>query len=413
MKRFLVLLLILLVGIASVTGCSGAGGAAEPEAEDGTAVPPAGEGAPGLISAVIAEGSVEPARWSELRYPAGGTVVEVLVEEGDAVAEDDLLVHFDPTDAQLAVQEAQAALTSAQAQLAQVQAPPRTQEVAVAEAQLEAAEAALTRAAAQRDQLAAGATDADVAAAEAQLAQAQAQQIQAEDAHDATMECYEFRLPNGKERKVCPALGTFEELTRFQMLAANDGLAAAQAQLEAAQGGASAQLRAAQAAVCSATAQRDAAQSRLDLVQAGATAEQVASAEAGVAQAEAALATAQAALDRTEIRAPFAGTVVEVTVDPGDTARPGAVAVVVATLDRLQVRTTDLTELDVARVAPGQPVVVKVDALPDLELRGHVARVEDQSVDYRGDVTYPVVVELDELVPELRWGMTTLVEIET
>jgi hypothetical protein len=41
-----------------------------------------------------------------------------------------------------------------------------------------------------------------------------------------------------------------------------------------------------------------------------------------------------------------------------------------------------------------------------------VVRIEKQSEDYRGDVVYPVVVELDERVPELRWGMTAMVEIE-
>ena len=53
-----------------------------------------------------------------------------------------------------------------------------------------------------------------------------------------------------------------------------------------------------------------------------------------------------------------------------------------------QARTTDLTELDVTRVGL-------------------------QSVDYRGDVTYPVIIVLDESVPELRWGMTAVAEIET
>ena len=52
------------------------------------------------------------------------------------------------------------------------------------------------------------------------------------------------------------------------------------------------------------------------------------------------------------------------------------------------------------------------DAHPGAELLGHVSRVGLQSVDYRGDVTYPVYVELDETAPGLRWGMTTLVEIE-
>jgi hypothetical protein len=57
--------------------------------------------------------------------------------------------------------------------------------------------------------------------------------------------------------------------------------------------------------------------------------------------------------------------------------------------------------------------VVTVDALPDKEFQGQVIRIGLQSVDYRGDVTYPVYVELDDTALELRWGMTAMVEIET
>ena len=398
--------LIMLATIGLLAGCGGAAAPAETAAEETvSAVSPE-------LGKVVAEAAIEPARWSELRFGAGGTVVEVLVEEGELVSEDTLLVRFDPTDAELVVQEAEAALAAAQAQLAQLLAGPRPEEIAIAEAQLETGEAALSQATAQRDQLTAGATEAEIAEAQAQLAAAQSQQLQAEDLHDHTMECFHFKLPDGTKRKICPALGAYEELARYQLQAADDALAAAQAQLEAAQGGAVAQIRAAQAGVSSASAQRDAAQARLDRVKAGATPEEIASGEAQVAQAEASLAAAKAALRRTEIRAPFAGTVTEVTVDVGDTARSGEVIVVLATLERLQARTADLTELDVARVAEGQAVVVTVDALPDLQLRGHVARVDQQSVDYRGDVTYPIIVELDEDAPGLRWGMTALVEIE-
>jgi HlyD family secretion protein len=404
-KRQILIGLLALATMALLAGC---GGAATVESESAEAVPVVSQ----EDDKVIAEAAIEPARWAELRFEPGGAAVEVLVEEGYLVAEDDLLVQFDSTDAQLAVQAAEAALASAQAQLAQVKVPPRPEAVAVAEARLAVAEGALAQAAAQRDQLAAGATDAEVAAAQAQLAQAMAQQLQAEDAHDATMKCFKFTLPDGTKDKICPALGLYEELARYQMHAADDALVAAQAQLEAAQGGAGAQLRAARAAVDSATAQRDAAQAQLDLAQAGSTPEQVAAAQAQVTQAEAALATAQAALDRTEVRAPFAGTVVEVSVDAGDTARLGQVIVVLATLDRLQARTVDLTELDVARVAEGQPVAVKVDALSDAPLSGRVLRIDEQSEDYRGDVVYPVIVELDGDTTALRWGMTTMVEIE-
>jgi hypothetical protein len=41
-----------------------------------------------------------------------------------------------------------------------------------------------------------------------------------------------------------------------------------------------------------------------------------------------------------------------------------------------------------------------------------VSRIGLQSVDYRGDVTYPVIIELDETAPGLRWGMTVVVEID-
>jgi HlyD family secretion protein len=104
---------------------------------------------------------------------------------------------------------------------------------------------------------------------------------------------------------------------------------------------------------------------------------------------------------------------VAVEVDPGDAAAAEEVVVVLATLDQLQARTVDLTELDVAQVTEGQAAVVTVDALPDVELRGRVARVGLRSEDYRGDVTYPVYVALDEVVPELRWGMTAVVELGT
>jgi hypothetical protein len=38
-------------------------------------------------------------------------------------------------------------------------------------------------------------------------------------------------------------------------------------------------------------------------------------------------------------------------------------------------------------------------------------RVEQEGVVVQGDVTYPVIVALDEPVPDLLWGMTALVEI--
>lgn len=115
--------------------------------------------------------------------------------------------------------------------------------------------------------------------------------------------------------------------------------------------------------------------------------------------------------------APFDGAVIDISVEAGDTAAPGEIVVVLAALNHLQVRTTELTELDVTRVEPGQSALVTPEALPDgdkrhpLEFKGHVDRLGEQSVEYRGDVTYPVYVALEDDVSRLRWGMTSRVEI--
>jgi multidrug efflux pump subunit AcrA (membrane-fusion protein) len=399
--------LLLMVATAMlVAGCAGAAGFGGGAPTEEVPVVTQDE------NTVIAEAVIEPARWSQLRFATGGKAVEVAVEEGDAVAEGDLLIRFDSTDAERRVRKAEVALAWAEAQLAQAKAGPRPEEIAVAETALGVARAAISQTVAQRDELLAGATQAQIAAAQAAVAAAQAEQVRADIVHDETMKCFNIPGPGGSKEKICPALGPFEEQARAALHAADDALAAAETQLKAARGGAWAQLRDAEAATESAAAQRDVAQAQLELVKAGSRPEDIAAAEAGVAQAEASLAAARAALEDLDIRAPFDGVAVEVGVDVGDTAAPGAVVVVVATLNQLRARTTDLTELDVARVTEGQPAVVTVDALPGEQLTGTVVRIEEQSVSSQGDVTYPVTIELDQDVPGLRWGMTATVEIE-
>jgi HlyD family secretion protein len=129
--------------------------------------------------------------------------------------------------------------------------------------------------------------------------------------------------------------------------------------------------------------------------------------------AELALEQARQNLEDATLRAPVAGIVTRVDVEAGETATPGEVILVLATLDQLQARTVDLTELDVARIVEGQPVVVTVDALPEVEFAGLVHEIALQPGDYRGDVVYAVVVELTDVGDApLRWGMTAMVEIE-
>ena len=81
----------------------------------------------------------------------------------------------------------------------------------------------------------------------------------------------------------------------------------------------------------------------------------LASAQAGVVQAQTALDTAQAALAAATLAAPFAGTVAEVKVDPGAPVGPNTTVLTLVDTSTLHVD-VDLSESDVARVAPGQGV---------------------------------------------------------
>jgi biotin carboxyl carrier protein len=105
--------------------------------------------------------------------------------------------------------------------------------------------------------------------------------------------------------------------------------------------------------------------------------------------------------------APWAGTVTGVLVTRGDTLAPGAAVATLADLTRLRVETTDVDEYLIAQLRRGQPVAVRVDALDQRVLRGYVrsAALEPQPAPTGGQ-HYPVVVELAELPPELRSGMT-------
>ena len=402
-KKAIVLGLAALV-LAVFGPLAGCGAGAEE-----TATP---EVAADYVPVVSVTGELVLATWATVSAQNAGTVLEMAVEPGDEVAAGDLLVRLDPADAQLAVRRAEAALESAQAPLALLQADPHPEKVVAAEAQVEAAEAALSQATARRDQLLAGTTAADIAAAQAQVTTAQAERLAAYETHDDTMECFNFTLPDGSKKKICPLLGPVEEQARYNLQAADEGLDAAQAQLDALVEGEGNRLRAEDAAVWAAAEERDVAQAQLDLLRAGVTSEEIATAQASVHQAEAALAAARVTLERAEIRAPFASTVGLIQVREGEFVAPEQSLLTVGDLSTLRVETTDLDEIDVARVAVGQKVEVTFDALPERVFTGHVTRISPMAEPGGGGVNYTVIIELDEVDSQIRWGMTAFVDIE-
>jgi multidrug efflux pump subunit AcrA (membrane-fusion protein) len=125
-----------------------------------------------------------------------------------------------------------------------------------------------------------------------------------------------------------------------------------------------------------------------------------------LALARAQLDSAQDALDAYVITAPFDGRVAEVGVTLGEQVGPETRAVSLVDDSSWIVETSDLTELEVVRIAEGQRVAIAVDALPEIALEGTVSEISQASILQSGDVIYTVRIRVEQVDPRIRWGMT-------
>ena len=144
---------------------------------------------------------------------------------------------------------------------------------------------------------------------------------------------------------------------------------------------------------------------------AGPDPDEVSVAKARVKYAEAQLAAAKAAIADLELISPLDGVISEVYINPSERVTPGSPVLLIGDLEQLQVRTTDLSEIDVAQISIGDPAIVTFDPLPDLVLQGTVTRIAPKADEGSG-VNFQVTIELSEIPAELRWGMTAFVDIE-
>ena len=127
--------------------------------------------------------------------------------------------------------------------------------------------------------------------------------------------------------------------------------------------------------------------------------------------AEASLAAAQALYDDLEVSAPFDSTISELYINDSEWISPGQPALLLADLENLRIETTDLSEIDVSRIKIGDTVIITFDALPEITSTGTVVRISPKASPGSG-VNYTVVIELQEIPDQLRWGMTAFVDIE-
>ena len=391
-----------------------------------------------LEQVIWASGKLTPASWASLGPATPGAVAAIHVASGDWVEADELLLELENDVLQGQVTVAEAAVREAEAALSKLKAGATPAEIAAAEAAVATAKAQVAVAGAALLEVQSAVETAQALVAQAQAAYAEVASHPTEQerlAARAVIAQAEAALRNAQAAynivKGDPAIGSMPQSLALAQATANLESANAQqaailqgptpAQLAVAvraidvarTGVSAAESRApgAEANVRAAIAQIASAQAALDRLLEGATAEDIAMAEARVASAQAALTSAQAQLSLTQVTAPFDGQVGTINVRPGEIVNPGDAAILFGDTTQMHVETTDLRETDVIHVRPGQAVEVTFDALPDRIFTGVVTKVAPVSSAVQGSTNYTVDVEVAELDPMLRWGMTAFVNI--
>lgn len=134
-------------------------------------------------------------------------------------------------------------------------------------------------------------------------------------------------------------------------------------------------------------------------------------ADVRVQQVQTLLDLAQINLAEATLTAPFAGTVASIRVIPGEFVASDQAVVTLASLDALQLETTDLSERDVAAVKIGAPVNIFIESRNE-NLTGNVIDMAPRADITSGDSIFKVTIAFDHPPPNLLWGMTAEVNIE-
>jgi multidrug efflux pump subunit AcrA (membrane-fusion protein) len=322
----------------------------------GGAVAPTAEAIPTVLadSTILAEGRLEPVHYAEIAFNASGVVGEVLVNEGQSVKAGEPLIRLgDETDTAYAA--AQLERVTVQKALSDLQDTAGT----------------------------------DLAQAVIDLREAQ-EQFEKADNYLVYLQ-NSLKVPQTETRSFL--IQTWKGYEYQYKTKSFKGPAPQEWIIEAEQD------------LALKSAQFEKAQRTYERLKDGVDADQLAVLEARLAAAEAGLAA-------FTVTAPFDGVVADLAARQGSSISAGQIAVTIADVSSWLVKTTDLTEIDVVEVAEGDPVLIRLDALPGVELKGSVLSIGQTFAESQGDIVYEVTLLLDDTHPALRWGMTAAVSFE-
>ncbi|MDH4359196.1 MAG: efflux RND transporter periplasmic adaptor subunit [Nitrospirota bacterium] len=120
-----------------------------------------------------------------------------------------------------------------------------------------------------------------------------------------------------------------------------------------------------------------------------------------------------------QVRSPSQGTVLEILVHTGEiitsgtaTFGGGTVLMRIADLSHMVVK-AKINEVNIPRVSVGQPVDIRLDALPGQLFKGRVRAIATQGVKENNLVTYEISIDIENSHPALKPMLTANIDIET
>jgi HlyD family secretion protein len=344
---------LLLVTLVCLTALVFSGCAKSSQAPQETAKVIRGD----LVISVSVSGNLEMPHKTDLSFGTTGMVAEVLVDEGDSVAEGQTLARLDAQSLELGVQMAQNTCEMAEARYK------------TAQADYEIAENRLVRT------IYPSYTNLTVTDLPGTW-------LALEEAQNNLKEAQEL-LAEGK---------TGEGQAQLELVV--EGLIKAQEKLHS-------RRWALPLSVKEIELQTDQVKKALDI------------AELDLATAELGLANARLELDKATIVAPFDGIASEITINEGQQlsamtyANPAICLVDPGKIEMSGV----IDEIDIANVKLGREADITLDALPDKEVRGRVTFISQIGTVQAGVVSYKTTITLEKPDEELRDGMSATAEI--
>ena len=407
-KRRISPLIIIIVIAAVVLGAFITlrnGKTSEEEAEPETATVEMGT----VRSIVSATGTLEPLTSVEVKSNVGGEIVELFVDDGDAVSAGQLIARIDPRDQEAALERAQADLASARAGVRKAQKEYDTQPK-LSEAEVSRAESSLRSARASLEQIKSASVPQKLASARASYDEAKAALTQAQ----SDLSRQKALLERGfvAESQV--------EVAQEKYDSAKARLASAEATFKTIKVQTDREIAAAEAKVKEAEAAWKTAQ--LNAYQVDTRKEAVVQAKATETRSAASVEDAQTQLGYTNIYAPRAGVVVNKYVEEGSIITAGrssfsgsgaGVGIIEIADITSMLATVDVDETDIGSIYLGHSVNVTVDAYPDETFTGKVTKIAPSAVVESNVVYIPVEVTIDQTDLRLKPGLNATCDFIT